>query len=48
MTHKWDYKYPGNFWETMPWWVRWPLAVLLTCYIGGGMLAFTIAMLHAH
>ncbi len=24
----WDYKHPINVWESMPWFIRWPLAVV--------------------
>lgn len=44
MTHKWDYKHPINAWERMPWWLRWPLAALITAYFAGSIIAFTIGM----
>lgn len=37
--HKWDYPYPGNMWETWPWWFRWPAAVVIAIYFLGGMIA---------
>lgn len=31
-THRWDYVYPSNLWETWPWWFRWPVAVAVAVY----------------
>lgn len=44
MKHRWDYEEPVNWWEAMPWWVRWPLVLALVVYFGGGLLAGTVAL----
>lgn len=35
----WEYERPGNAWESMPWFVRWPLVVVLVAFFGGGLVA---------
>lgn len=45
MTHKWNYKYPTNAWERMPWWLRWTVGIMLVLYFGGGLIAGTVALL---
>lgn len=42
--HRWDYAHPCNAWEGMPYFVRWPLAVLITVFFGGAFLAPLIAL----
>ena len=44
MTHKWNYRNPVNLWEKMPFWIRWPLAVLAIIYFGGAFLVPVILM----
>lgn len=44
-THRWDYRYPGSTWEKMPFWIRWPLAVVFAIYFGGGLLAGIIGLM---
>ena len=31
-THRWDYPYPSNNWERMPWWMRWPVLFLVVLW----------------
>ncbi len=38
MTHKWDYEHPDCLWEEMPFYIRWPAAVLAVLYFGGALL----------
>jgi hypothetical protein len=45
MAHKWDYEYPCNVWESLPFWVRWPAAVLVILYFLGGLIAGTVGIL---
>jgi hypothetical protein len=45
MTHKWDYEHPINLWESMPFWIRWPVGVAAICYFGGGFLIGILLML---
>ena len=45
VTHRWDYEHPTCLWEQWPWWFRWPFAVAVSLYLGGGAVAFAVAML---
>lgn len=40
----WEYEYPCNAWESMPWFVRWPLAVILILCFGGALLTPLLVM----
>lgn len=36
--NSWEYEHPINAWESMPWFIRWPLAVMVSLYFGGAFL----------
>ena len=43
--NSWEYEHPTCAWESMPWFVRWPLAFLATLYFGGALLMPILIML---
>lgn len=41
----WEYDRPCNNWESMPWFIRWPLAAGLGAYLGGAFALCLISIL---
>lgn len=42
--NSWEYEHPINAWESMPWFIRWPLAVVFFGFAGANMLAVLILL----
>lgn len=36
--NSWEYERPCNAWESMPWFVRWPLGIAIGLFFGGNFL----------
>lgn len=46
MTHRWNYEYPNNAWERMPWQIRWPVGLAMIIYFGGALLVGFLGLVY--